>query len=65
MFRFGDELFLMNNSCLAYLLANNVAEVDPRRCIGCAQCALACDKVKAIEMEAVPGYKELTPLWKE
>jgi FAD/FMN-containing dehydrogenase/NAD-dependent dihydropyrimidine dehydrogenase PreA subunit len=64
-FRFGDELFLLNNSCLSYLLAKNSAEVDPGRCIGCAQCTLACDKVKAIEMEAVPGYKELTPLWKE
>jgi FAD/FMN-containing dehydrogenase len=27
-FRFGDELFLLNNSYLAYLLANNSAEVE-------------------------------------
>jgi FAD/FMN-containing dehydrogenase len=27
-FRFGDELFILNNSCLAYLLAGNAGEVE-------------------------------------
>lgn len=27
-YRFGDELFLMNNSCLAYVLAGNADEVE-------------------------------------
>ena len=31
---------------------------DPARCIGCAQCAVACSKSKAIEMVAVPGVED-------
>ena len=30
---------------------------DAKRCIGCAQCAVACSKLKAIEMVAVPDYE--------
>lgn len=29
-----------------------------KRCIGCGQCLVACDKQKAVTMEAVPGYAE-------
>lgn len=31
---------------------------DPTRCIGCAQCAVACSKSKAVEMVAVPGVED-------
>jgi Pyruvate/2-oxoacid:ferredoxin oxidoreductase delta subunit len=33
---------------------NKTFSHDPKRCIGCAQCAVACSKVKAVEMVAVP-----------
>jgi Fe-S-cluster-containing hydrogenase component 2 len=28
-----------------------------RRCIGCALCALACDRQRALRMEPVPDYR--------
>lgn len=31
---------------------------DVNRCIGCAQCVVACSKFKALDMEAVPDYEE-------
>lgn len=37
---------------------NNKYVHDIQRCIGCAQCVVACSKFKALDMEAVPGYKE-------
>lgn len=39
-------------------IVNNKYVHDPNRCIGCAQCAVACSKLKAIEMKAVPDYQE-------
>ncbi|MEW6186460.1 MAG: 4Fe-4S binding protein [Thermodesulfobacteriota bacterium] len=33
---------------------NKTFGYDPKRCIGCAQCAVACSKAKAVEMIAVP-----------
>ncbi|MBN1981673.1 MAG: hypothetical protein JW795_09085 [Chitinivibrionales bacterium] len=33
------------------------------RCIGCGQCVLACDKIKAITMEVVPHYKMPYASW--
>lgn len=37
---------------------NNKYGHDVHRCIGCAQCVVACSKFKALDMEAVPGYEE-------
>lgn len=31
----------------------------PKRCIGCGQCTLACDKQRAITMEPVPEYGDI------
>jgi electron transport complex protein RnfB len=39
-------------------IVNNQHVHDPNRCIGCAQCAVACSKLKAIEMKALPDYQE-------
>ncbi len=30
---------------------------ETKRCVGCGQCVIACDKKKAIQMDAVPNYK--------
>jgi electron transport complex protein RnfB len=38
-------------------IQNNTYVYDSKRCIGCAQCAVACSKLKAIEMVAVPNYE--------
>ncbi|MGA3083456.1 MAG: 4Fe-4S binding protein [Thermodesulfobacteriota bacterium] len=39
-------------------IKNNTHLHDPARCIGCAQCAVSCSKLKAIEMTAVPGIQD-------
>lgn len=39
-------------------IQNNTFVHDPKRCIGCAQCAVACSKLKAIEMVIVPGVED-------
>ena len=39
-------------------IQNNTHVHNPARCIGCAQCAVACSKLKAIEMTAVPGVQD-------
>jgi len=31
---------------------------DVKRCVGCGQCAVACDKARAITMEPVPAYRQ-------
>jgi len=38
-------------------MQNSTYRYDSKRCIGCAQCAVACSKLKAIEMAPAPNYE--------
>jgi Fe-S-cluster-containing hydrogenase component 2 len=38
-------------------MAHHTLDHQAARCIGCGLCVLACDKQKAVRMEAVPEYR--------